>query len=261
MLIGLFKDLRVPDVIHRFTFLKYFLAACGLFPLLVGAQTSDPDTLFVEAAANRAKEIYTSFIGSQSHLYNGVQYKEWNLSPADMGNPFFETDDWVEGTVNYDGETHEHAYIIYDIARDKVVIEHGTRGIKLQLIDQKIEGFDLPGHRFKRLTGDSLKGSPIKTGFYELVSDGRAQFFVRWHREYRDVIDDLQIHYIFHDRNSYFIFKNGIYYPVLTRRSVLKVLSENKGLRKFIRKNGLNFGSNRVGSIGKVVSFYNQSAD
>ena len=51
-------------------------------------------------AVNKAKEIYSNSIKAQSHLYNGVQYKEHNASLEDTGIPYFETDDWVEGSIS-----------------------------------------------------------------------------------------------------------------------------------------------------------------
>ena len=239
-------------------YLKFLLLWSFLFPAPVLCQTQSLDTGFLFSALQHTKEIYSNSIGSQSHLYNGVYYKEYNARSTDRGIPYFESDDWVEGTVEYDGENHEHVSILYDLVNDKVVIEHGTRGVKLQLIDEKLSYFTLPGHFFVRLVRDSLRNATIQSGYYDLLCNGETKFYVRWHKNYLQTIEGLEIQSIFTDHNSYYIFKNGSYFPVRTKSSVLEVLQDNKSLRKFIRKNNINFRKNRVKAITSIVRFYNE---
>jgi len=39
----------------------------------------------------------------------------------ECGHPYFESDDWVEGTVHYDGDLYEGVAILYDLVSEKVV--------------------------------------------------------------------------------------------------------------------------------------------
>ncbi len=238
-----------------------FLFWSLLLPATAFCQTNLLDTAFLLSSVHHAKEIYSNSLRGQSHLYNGVQYKEYNVSLDDKGIPYFESDDWVEGSVDYDGEIHDRVSILYDVVNDKVVIEHGVRGLKLQLIDEKLKYFTLPGHRFVHLVRDTLKNSPMQSGYYDLLSNGLVKFYVKWHKERLEKIEDQQKRWIFADNNNFYIWKKGIYFQVKTKSAVLKVLSDNKTLRKFIRENKISFRQNRVQAIASVVSFYNKSGN
>jgi hypothetical protein len=230
-----------------------------LLPALAVCQTDRLDTVFLSKAAAHARKVYSLSLGIQSRLYNGVQYHEYNERPDDQGNPYFASDDWVEGTVHYDGEVYYGVAILYDLVHDKVVIEHGVGGAKLQLIDEKLKGFSLSGHRFVQLSSDSLKGTPIRTGYYELVCDGRVKFYFHRRKDQLEVIENYAIHSVFLDVDLFYLFKAGMYYPVKTKREVLNVLADNKTLRKFIRKNKIKFRHHRAQAIKEIVSYYNES--
>ena len=186
-----------------------FLFWSLLLPAISFCQTLPLDTGFLSSALDHAKQVYSNSLGAQSHLYNGVQYKEHNATPDDTWIPYFESDDWVEGSVSYDGQVYDHVPIMYDIVNDKVIIEHGTRGVKLELINQKLEYFTLPGHHFLHLVRDTLKNSIQQSGYYDLLGDGTVQFLVKWRKTRQEVVDPLQIRIIFLENSSFFIRKNG----------------------------------------------------
>ena len=215
---------------------------------------------FLLGAVKNARELYSRSLGAGSHLLNGVQYKEYNAHLDDVGHPYFASDDWVDGSVHYDGDVYEPVAILYDLVKEKVVIEHPYAGIKLELISEKIKYFSMPGHRFVRLDADTIKNSSISTGFYDLLYDGRTKFYVKRQKEQKEqiVAGDLQVQ--FSEKDRFYIFKKGLYVPVKTKSSVLNVLKDRKTeVRKYIRKNKIHFRKSREEAITRVVSFYDVS--
>ena len=224
------------------------------------AQTPATDSVFLLSALKNARELYVRSLGLGSHLLNGILYKEYNARFDDVGHPYYASDDWVEGTVHYDGDLYEGVAILYDLVSEKVVIEHPYAGIKLELISEKINYFSLPGHRFVRLDADTMKNSPIRTGFYDVLYDGRVKFYVKRQKEKKEQISTNDILVQFTDIDRLYIFKNGLYLPVKTRSSVLDALKDRKSdIRRFIRKNKIHFRENREEAITRIVSFYDES--
>jgi len=224
------------------------------------SQTRATDSIFLMSAVRNAHELYSRALGVGSHLLNGVQYKEYNAHFDDVGHPYFASDDWVEGSVHYDGDLYEDVAILFDLFREKVVIEHPYAGIKLELISEKIKSFSLPGHRFVRLDADTIKNSPIRTGFYDVLYDGRVKFYVKRHKEKREQIVSGAIQIEFSDIVHFYIVKHGQYIPVKSKSSVLEVFQDRKSdLRKYIRKNKIHFRKSREEAITRVVSFYDES--
>lgn len=224
------------------------------------SQTHATDSAFLLSAVKNAHELYSRSLGVGSHLLNGVQYKEYIANLDDVGHPYFESDDWVEGSVHYDGDLYEGVAILYDLLQEKVVIEHPYAGLKLELISEKINYFSLSGHRFVRLDADTMKNSPIHTGFYDVLYDGRVKLYAKRRKEKKEQIvqTELQVQFLKSDR--IYILKQGLYIPVKTKSSLLDVFNDRKSdLRKYIRKNKINFRKHREDAITRVVSFYDES--
>jgi hypothetical protein len=218
------------------------------------------DTAFVASAEKSAIEKYSRSLGVGSHLLNGIQYKEYNPHSDDIGNPFFVSDDWVEGSVFYDGQRYDQVAILYDLVREKVVIEHPYSGTKLELITEKIGYFSLPDHWFVRLNADTIKDSPITTGFYDLLYNGPTRFYAKRQKIQRDHIVGRDILVEFSVNDRLYLYKNGVYYPVKGKASVFSVLADRKtDIRKFLRKNKINIRRNPEKAISRVVSFYDES--
>jgi len=224
------------------------------------SQTHVADTAFVVSAVKNAREVYTRSLGVGSHLLNGIQYKEYNPHLDDVGHPYFVSDDWVEGTVHYDGDVYEGVAILYDLVRERIVIEHPYAGIKLDLIREKIKYVDLPGHRFVRIDADTIKNSPIRTGFYDLLYDGRTKFYAKRQKTKKEEIVGMEIKVSFSENDHLYIYKKGEYFPVKSKSSVLDVLGDRKAeVRKYIRKNKIRFRKGRELAMTRVVSFYDES--
>jgi hypothetical protein len=224
------------------------------------AQPHAADTIFLLSAMKNARDLYSRSLGVSSHLLNGVQYKEYNPHFDDEGHPYFASDDWVEGSVYYDGQWYDGVAILYDLVKEKVVIEHPFAGIKLELISEKINCVTLPGHRFVRLDADTIKDSPIRTGLYDLLYDGPTKFYVKRQKQQKDEIAGHEIQVKFSENDRLYIYKKGLYIPVKSKSSLLHVLGDRKTeIRKYIRKSKIHFRRGREEAIARVVSFYDES--
>ena len=227
----------------------------------VFSQITEPDTLILSKAVAKAKEIYTHSMGSELRLYNGVQYKEFILHNYDIGHPYFLADDWTDScAVNYDGQEYENVSLLYDIVHDKVVVDHAYSHFSIQLINEKINSFSIAGHNFVYLAPDSAQGSTIHPGFYDLLYDGNVKVYARRRKDANSIIEAPLVKMEFVDRSQFFIYKNGHYFPVKNKSSILKVFSDRKSaLRKYINKNKLNFHTNRDFALAKSAEFYDES--
>src|SRR5882672_6840210 len=147
-------------------FLGCSLVVGLIFSIAASGQSVPEDGRFVSAAAKNVGDIYLHALAVESHLYNGILYKEYNPHSNDEGNPFFLSDDWTDGSVYYDGERYDNVPLLYDLVKERLVVEHAYGGVKLELISEKINNFSMAGHTFVRLVSDTSTSS-LRTGFYD----------------------------------------------------------------------------------------------
>lgn len=232
-------------------------------------------TAFLDSATRAANQLYTQTIGSNAVLYNGVEFKEYIIRGYDIGFPFFLSDDWLVGDITYCNKFFSNVYMMYDLVRDKVIIEHTYSHFKLELISEKIQRFSIPVqpspelpkgngsddvHTFVMLVVDSTNKKIIPPGFYDLLYDGDVKVYAKRKKNIQNIRDSKTEITEYDEKILFYIYKNGTYFPVKSKSSVLNVFSERKTMiRKYLSENKIKFGENREYALKQSAKFYDES--
>ncbi len=226
------------------------LLCCGLIcSVLSLGQTLKSDSSFLAEARKNSIASYSKAIGPQSHLYNGSAYTEYISQQNE--HPYF-IDEWLDGSVVYDGEYHTNVPILYDLSLDRVIIDNAFSIKKVMLVNEKVAEFTIQDHHFVHLVD-----TPLPEGHYELAYDGDVKVYVRHKKSLQSRVVDYSVFNQFEEKKLYYIYKDGKFISVRGKGSVLKVFEDKKKeLKKFIRDNRLAFGSDRIRDISRVAEQY-----
>ncbi|SHH93172.1 hypothetical protein SAMN04488109_6194 [Chryseolinea serpens] len=250
---SIFRNL-LPTLYWKMTRLLC-LAGFGLSLFCSIPCTAQPkaDTAFVAKADLHAKHVYSHYIQGQARLFNGVEYTEYVSRNDEF--PFYLSDDWIMGDVLYDGELYENVPLEYDIRVDQVVTEHLLNGAKIQLVTNKVDHFAISGHTFVLLYGTKTNG--ITTGFYDRLYDGATKVYVKREKNLQESIESQVIVARFEEKNHLYIVKDGVFYPVKKKGSVLDVLKDRKSdVKSFLNKSKIRFKKDREKAVVRAAEFY-----
>jgi len=202
-----------------------------LITVLTKAQTYTKDSLFIATATTNGKNIYTATIRNQSQLYNGSDFKVYQSLQDE--HPYLFSDDWITGSVQYDGNLYEDVSIQYDIQNDEVIIEYynGIRSIKLT--KPKVQYFTLEHNKFVL-----IQDPQIAVGFYQVLYEGPTKVYAKHSKTLQETISDREIQHSFTEKTKYYIHTKGSYHLVSSKGSVLNVFKDKKKeLNQFANKN------------------------
>lgn len=215
-------------------------------------QQSSADTSFVAIAKSNQLKLYATNMYGQTRLNNGGEYRDYLA--RDEEHPYYKLDDWQFGDIVYDEEIYENVPLFYDLSRDKVITEHSLNGTKIELISEKVKRFTMDGHTFVRLSADQAKS--ITPGFYDLLYDGNTKVYVRREKALQQKIESNDIIFNFEEKNRVYIFKDGQYYPVRNKNSVIDVFKDRKQeVRAYLKKINAKKGD-RETAIARAAAFY-----
>ncbi len=222
------------------------------------AQVAPTDSAFLAAAVNNLSERYTNAIGDEKHVFNGKEYLSSDKYYL-KEHQFHKSDEEQEGEVYYEGYLFTKVPLLYDVVVDQIVVSEPNGSLQFKLANEKVAYFKVHGHTFIRLAADTLGQSIIRTGFYDLLLDGKAKVIAKRVKRSTEqpTIRGMEGEFLIEDK--FFIRANNTYYPVSTKRSVLQVFPENKKeLQKYIRSQRLKFKpESREASIIKLAQYYN----
>lgn len=213
------------------------------------------DSIPYENTAN-AINIYYRSLGAESPLYNGSEYLEYAYTIQE-GHPFFETSNWVNGSIHLEGMLFQNVPMLYDIVKDQLVIPDFQKAYKINLPAGKVQQFDLPGHIFIRLTQN--RSDQMKAGFYELLYNGEIQALAK--REKKIIVEygSLQLSNIIISKNLYYIRKDSNYYTISNKHDLLDVFkNKKKDVQQYLKKIGIKFKSDPGKVIALVAEYYDK---
>lgn len=223
---------------------------------IVSSQSLAPDTTASPAVKN-AIDYYNSVFAEQLHLYNGKEYVDYSR-PFEEGQPYFLNSYWNKGTVTYSGNNYSDVSIKYDLVSDDVIILASNKIFKIRLLKENVARFSIAGHSFINLSRDSLTGTNMPQGFYDVLTDGTIKLLARRTKYIQSDIKQTVELRVF-GKDQFYIKKNNTYFNVTTKRSLLEQVGDRrKEIQQFIRQNKLRFKKDVENTMIKIIRYYNQ---
>ena len=199
------------------------------------------------------QEIYSMSAGKDKSYINGSLYTEG--FPGSRGNPFFHTETWQTGAVYMKGQSYDSLLFRYDLYRDQLLYNHiHTTGSYILVLNKtRIDSFTIDGHHFHKL---SVSGEASPEGFYELLAEGRATFYVKWFKRLSEPSPESSGDFSLF--SEWYILKNGRFSKVSGRSGLLKALGDkDKEIKSYIRKNKMVVRPGNEMAIKSIVDYYN----
>lgn len=231
-----------------------FFAVLGICPGLLVAQIYSTDSAFLARAKDHQRIKYRDFIGANSSLYNGTEYKATLLNIREGGIPYFLSSDWIEGSVVYNGQLYEHIHLQYDIVNNKILTHPFYSFIKMELSYDRIDQFTLADHTFVRLRGISKTEN-----FYDRLTTGRAELYALRKKEVLEEVGGGKITHVLINKTKYYVLLNGKFLSVKNRIDLYKIFPECKAaIKKHLNDKKISFRRNFENALFEGVSVCNK---
>jgi hypothetical protein len=249
----------MPDYIYRIklsTLFRFFFLITALFPeMVLKAQSNKDDSAFYQASIQNAVTFYQQSALDQSRLNNGRKYKAYSFRFVN-GTPFFETDQFREGSVVYEGGYYDNVKLLYDQVQDKVIVR---TNVAIELITERIEQFTISNNLFVKLSKDSLN-SHLDNGFYEQLYKGKIVVYKKEKKVIKENLStDEGVRGDVEKKTFYYLQKDGIIYLIKKKAHVFEILGDKKNeIQKFMKSNDLSFKSDPEKTLTKIAAYYDQ---
>ena len=233
------------------------VVSCFLMLLTAGTVLSqdNADSSFIAAAKEYAITLHDTELRSQSALYNGRKYIPPEYEPE--SHPYFALDDWITGSVYYDGEYFGDVSLMYDLYKAALIAEHFPSGHAIQLVGDKVQYFEINGHHFEKIYNDSVGNSLPSTGLYDVLYPGTTKVVARRVKKRREEIRDMSLNIFYEEKNRYFVFKNGVFFSVRNKASLLKILADRRrALKRFAKEQKIKFSQNKELALITMAGYY-----
>ena len=222
---------------------------CSLMVLASYAQPMADTSAVVTAVKSLRAKYYEQKL-SESFLAIGSDYLEYN--PSGDEHPYFSENDWMMGSVKYNGIVYENVPLLYDIRLQKVLTEHPASGKKIELVKENVSWFKVASHHLGYLPQYDTKE------FYELLADGSAKLWASHTKTFQESTVTGKVTVRTEEHTKYYIENNGRLFPVKGKPSVLEAFDDKREiLQQELKRNRINFNRNKPNGLMEAVRLYN----
>lgn len=210
-----------------------------------------------EIQLKNAISLYNHFSADNSPVYNGSEYIYYTFKME--GDPYFITGDLSKGWVSYSGRKYDSLSMMYDVARNQLIVAGPQQFSRIVLAEEYVDSFNLLGHTFIKLLEDH-KENLYNTGYYDILYNGKTRLLARRIKLMDSPIKGNMIVRIFYSKDRFYIYKNGLYYLVNSKKDVYRLFKDKEyEIKKQLRKQHLKFRhKNFEQSLTIAVAYYDQ---
>jgi len=218
------------------------------------AQLTSNDTGFYTISITNAKAVYYNN-NKEAAWMNGRVNIPYNFV-FEKGSPYFQTDRFTNGILNYDGLVYRDVPLLFDELSNSLitVLPNG----RLELTRQKVDGFTLLDKNFVHITGG--KNKELSDGYYRLSYNGKTRVLVKNKKSIReDLVSGEGIVRSVDEKILYYLQKGNDYYLVENKNSLLEILKDKKPeLQQYIKSEKLKWKKDAERLIAGVAAYYDQ---
>ena len=245
------------------------------------AQKQDPEAVVDEDVMSYHKAIESSAI-----IYVGKDETSFYKYPL-KNTPYLDTDEFRKGIVSFDGRIYPDIMLRLNLNREELVVRSPDGAFNIVIPKERIDYAFIDSLLIYYHQPIAPDGIILPEGFYIRVHDGKYQVWKRdlysmniWssragdlaksineklvyiegmQKSYEESIRPPDEYYIFYSKMRLFVVKEGIYYPVKNKRSLLNLFAtKKKELKTFIRRSELIFRKEPEKTVIAVINYVNE---
>jgi hypothetical protein len=181
---------------------------------------------------------YLDAAAGQAVLFYGKEQEPYPVVASN--HPYLKEERYVSGWLSYRGVTYTNVPLRMDLCRGELLVL-SPAAHNVRLTAREIDSAALHDCRIVYLPKDTLPESP-QPGLYFLLYDGGCRVFEKQTAtlQQKTYMQTIEQYYDF--SSAYYLLKEGVYYRIKNRNSLLKALgTHRKELEQHIRANKLDF--------------------
>lgn len=220
------------------------LFVTGLFIFALSLKTSLAQTdrnNTVEKVENLKKQA-DSVYGTSHELVNGEIYYQSNLYAK--GNPFFLSNDWLEGSVLINGTEYKNVFLKYNIETDQLILRPTLKnGMSTAIVlnSSFVESFLLADNLF--INSEPFGSKELKSVFVNQIYNGSFSFLASYKVIFISDYKEKTPYGKYSDMaKSYFIYDKGELIKIASKKALFGYFETyKKDIKKFMKKEKIRY--------------------
>lgn len=199
---------------------------------------------------------YNKKITAAGDLYYGTEHLSY--PPFTEGFAYFNSPDWVHGSVTYNGVLYQNLLLKYDLIKDELIVLHPNNVFAVTLFSERIQSFTIGNDHFIYIS--KIDKSGLKPGYYHQLVSGKLSILAKRSKAIEEKTT-TQVEKRIVLKDQFYATNQGLARLIKGEDSIMEMVGNLSGnIRKLLRSKDLKFRTNKELALIEIASYYNQSA-
>jgi len=190
-----------------------------------------------------SEQTYRFFDGMRGQtnlgIFKGIAYSN-PYRVVNERSQFFNTADFILGSVQYDGQPYFDIPLRYDVYNDQLLVENSAlANTPIMIFDtSKVTSFSIGEHNFEHI--DNEIPSSVTVGFFELLLDrSTLQLYKRHTKKIFKRTDEQTLYYEFKNGHYYLLRYQEVYFRFKKVNELPRIFSgQKKAIKEAVKQYG-----------------------
>ena len=173
------------------------------------------------------------------------------------GHPYFITDEYTLASLTVNHTAFEKIKARYNIVTDQLIIKARVDdGLLVNTLTKEdwVQSFKINDHFFVSVS-KMYPDNNVK-GYCEQVYKGKQSFFIKYRKKFIDTYNDNTPNGFFSVvKINKYVYDNGVFTPVDSKRSFLKLYKDKKAIKKFLKENKIKYSKATTSQLYTLMQF------
>jgi hypothetical protein len=226
----------------------YYLS-CIFF--LIISRLSFPE--FIQSCTAYSNDIQQN-PSDKRMLLNGRIWR--NQYSKAVGDQFFLTNSFLNGTVTFDGRKFDNLDLQFDIVNDELILKIESYPIII-MNKEMVDSFSLAsGNRIYHIFNAGNDSSGALKGYVNVLYDGPSALYVKYTKKIQPLAVDGRYDLFLAEHRTY-LRKGAELVSVKSRKKLLNILeNRKKEIRHFLRTNRIKLSGKDPDTFVPVLKYY-----
>jgi len=198
--------------------------------------------------------LYLKAVNNYAVIYTGKEEPIYNVRTTN--HQYLNTLEFRIGEFSYNGRVYRDVFLRLNQDKEELIVMNPNRTLSIIVPKDRLDYAIIDSMYILFHKPESANGLEMPEGYYVRVYNGDHEVWKRETCFLNSVIKDNNLEYFFEKRLRMYIYKDGIYYPVKSKKSVLRLFdSEKKDIKRLIKRYSLSFKNEPERSIVNVISY------
>lgn len=213
--------------------------------------------LYGQELADKNVRIYIKTVHNHASIYSGKEEPRYKVKI--QNHPYLDTETFRKGTLRLNGTIYPDVLMRLNQDLEELAVMSPNSHYSILIPREQLDYAQIDSLFIVYRQPVSANGRVLPKGYYIRIYDGETQVWKRKISFLNSRIHDLSLEYFFENTTRMYVYKDGIYHPVNSKKSLLKLFaSQKKELKKRMKQSGLSYRENPEHTVVGVTRYYDE---